>query len=126
MASYDTGSEEFSKMQEEALRRLEEMRRRSRTVVGNSEAPSSEAPREADSRASAERAFSSSENNNEQHLHNNLNGNNHMQLSEIIKSVLGDGIKLDTDRILILALLFMLYKNKADIKLLAALAYLMF
>lgn len=124
MASYDTGSAEFSKMQEEALKRLEEMRRRSRTVVGNREETNSDRSRTENSQEKAEQA--ASQINNGGNIHNNEQGNNKMQLSDIIKSVLGDGIKLDTDRILILALLFMLYKNKADIKLLVALAYLMF
>lgn len=124
MASYDTGSAEFSKMQEEALKRLEEMRRRSRTVVGNREETNSDRSRAENSQEKAEQA--ASQINNGGNIHNNEQGNNKMQLSDIIKSVLGDGIKLDTDRILILALLFMLYKNKADIKLLVALAYLMF
>lgn len=126
MASFNPGSEEFSKMQEEALRRLEEMRRRSRSVVGNTEEPADETSNDTVSQASAEQSFSYANNKNEQRLHNNFHSNNHTQLSDIIRSVFGDGIKLDTDRILILALLFMLYKNKADIKLLAALAYLMF
>lgn len=124
MASYDTGSAEFSKMQEEALKRLEEMRRRSRTVVGNSEEHNSDRSRAVNSQEKAEQAASQISSGG--NIHNNEQGNNKMQLSDIIKSVLGDGIKLDTDRILILALLFMLYKNKADIKLLVALAYLMF
>ena len=124
MASFNPESEEFSKMQEEALKRLEEMRRRSRTVVGNTEEPSQEAESgSSDQQSSGE---STSKDSGGGNLHNNQQRNSKMQLSDILKSILGDGIKLDTDRILILALLSMLYKNKADIKLLAALAYLMF
>lgn len=124
MASFNPDSEEFSKMQEEALRRLEEMRRRSRTVVGNTEEPGHSAESENRNHESPEQSASSAADNG--NIHNNQQGRGRMQLSDILKSILGDGIKLDTDRILILALLFMLYKNKADIKLLAALAYLMF
>lgn len=45
--------------------------------------------------------------------------------SDIIKSILGDGIKLDSEKLLILMMLYVLYKNKADAKLLLALGYLL-
>ena len=51
--------------------------------------------------------------------------NTGFSVSEIFKSLLGEAGKLDTDSLLILLMLFTLYKNKADIKLLVALGYIL-
>lgn len=51
--------------------------------------------------------------------------NTGFSVSEIFKSILGEAGKLDTDSLLILLMLFTLYKNKADIKLLVALGYIL-
>ncbi|MCC8196331.1 MAG: hypothetical protein LIO49_05950 [Ruminococcus sp.] len=98
---------EFSRMQQEALERMREMQRRSRTVVNPPPEPTPEPPPTPPS-APPRPAFQP-----------NLNVNN------LFQNILGDGLKLDSEKALILMMLFMLYKNKADIKLLIALGYLL-
>ena len=51
--------------------------------------------------------------------------NTGFSVSEIFKSLLGEAGKLDTDSLLILLMLFTLYKNKADINMLVALGYIL-
>ncbi len=97
MASY---SGDFNTMQEEALARLREMQKRSRTAVNKSEpAPQHQ--------------------QNEKHQPEPRRNN-----TDPLKSLLGD-FKIDSEKALILLMLFVLYKNKADIKLLLALGYLL-
>ena len=118
MASYDPNSEAFGKMQEEALRRLREMQRRSRSIVGASQPgsqPEANAPPQRPAQPQAIRP----------NVHSGSQPENANPLGDIIKSILGDGLKLDSDRVIIMLLLFVLYKNGADIKLLIALGYLM-
>lgn len=114
MASYDPNSEAFGKMQEEALRRLREMQRRSRSIVGASQ-PEANAPPQKPAQPQAIRP----------NVHSGSQPESANPLGDIIKSILGDGLKLDSDRVIIMLLLFVLYKNGADIKLLIALGYLM-
>lgn len=107
-------------MQEEALKRLREMQRRSKIMVDN--------PHHAE-----QGGFETADQNTQAStLAMNQSGarpkpgseSSPRQIQDIIKSILGEGVKLDSDRLLILLMLFVLYKNKADIKLLAALGYL--
>ncbi|SFD06802.1 hypothetical protein [Ruminococcus albus] len=86
MASSDSN---FSKMQEDALRRVLEMQQRSKEAVASQE-EKPEHPAHADN----------------------------------ISSIL-DGIKIDEEKALIAMLIFILYKQGADIKLLMGLAYLL-
>ena len=86
MASSDS---KFSKMQEDAMRRVLEMQQRSKEAVSAQE-EKSETPAPADD----------------------------------IASFLG-GIKIDEEKALIAMLIFILYKQGADIKLLMGLAYLL-
>lgn len=120
MAYSDGSSEDFTKMQEEALKRLREMQRRSKIMVDN--------PHHA-----GQGGFETEDQNTQASaLAMNQSGarpkpgseSSPRQIQDIIKSILGEGVKLDSDRLLILLMLFVLYKNKADIKLLAALGYL--
>ncbi|MCD7847869.1 MAG: hypothetical protein LUG49_07605 [Oscillospiraceae bacterium] len=90
---------DFSRMQQEALDRMREMQRRSRTVVNPPPTPPPAPPQPA--------------------FQPNLNVNN------LFQNILGDGLKLDSEKALILMMLFVLYKNKADVKLLIALGYLL-
>lgn len=99
MASY---SGDFNTMQEEALARLREMQKRSRTAVNKSEP----APQHQHQQ-------------NEKHQPEPRRNN-----TDPLKSLLGD-FKIDSEKALILLMLFVLYKNKADIKLLLALGYLL-
>ncbi len=99
-------------MQQEALDRMREMQRRSRTVINPPPpAPAPEPPLPNPPPANnppSRPAFQPS-----------LNVNN------LFQNILGDGLKLDSEKALILMMLFVLYKNKADIKLLVALGYLL-
>lgn len=86
MASSDSN---FSKMQEDAMRRVLEMQQRSRDAVGPNEEKS--------------------------------------ERSEPAGDIAGllSGIKIDEEKALIAMLIFILYKQGADIKLLMGLAYLL-
>ena len=99
-------------MQQEALDRMREMQRRSRTVINPpppEPAPEPPLPNPPPANNPPSRpAFQP-----------NLNVNN------LFQNILGDGLKLDSEKALILMMLFVLYKNKADIKLLLALGYLL-
>ena len=86
MASSDSN---FSKMQEDAMRRVLEMQQRSRDVVVPNEEKSEKSEPIGD-----------------------------------IEGLLG-GIKIDEEKALIAMLIFILYKQGADIKLLMGLAYLL-
>ena len=97
MASYNG---DFNRMQEEALNRLREMQRRSRTAVYQPKPPQSEPkPQPQPKPQSPPRP-------------------------DALKSLFGD-IKIDSEKALILLMLFVLYKNNADLKLLLALGYLL-
>ena len=116
MASYNG---DFNRMQEEALNRLREMQKRSRTAVNQPRPqPPPPPPPEHDP-----------PNHNRDHGHTQ----SHPQSSpsqvktpaqDVLKSILGD-VKIDSEKALILLMLFVLYKNKADMKLLLALGYLL-
>ncbi|MCD8107234.1 MAG: hypothetical protein LUE20_04635 [Oscillospiraceae bacterium] len=99
---------EFSKMQQEALDRMREMQRRSRTVVNSP--PSPEPPPAPVSPPSPPI---------------NQPSRPTLDVNNLFKNILGDGLKLDSEKALILMMLFVLYKNKADVKLLIALGYLL-
>ena len=113
MASYN---QDFNRMQEEALRRMREMQSRSRTAVNRPHPPPPPHPEPQPP---------------QQHQHPNHNQKQHHDQNkpasqppaDILKSLLGD-IKIDSEKALILLMLFVLYKNKADMKLLLALGYL--
>ncbi len=139
-ANNSTSPEEFNKMQEEALERLREMQKRSRSMVAQPGA-------ESHNLGHGNRSASNNNNSSRQGMGNpnrGSQGGSHPQehsgvsqpagqqylnagfsVSEIFKSILGEAGKLDTDSLLILLMLFTLYKNKADIKLLVALGYIL-
>lgn len=102
MASYN---QDFNIMQEEALRRMREMQSRSRTAVNRPPPPRPEP-----------------EPPPQQH-HQNHNHPEPAPKADVLKALLGD-IKIDSEKALILLMLFVLYKNNADLKLLLALGYL--
>lgn len=95
-------------MQEEALRRMREMQKRSRTAVNSPEQPKSNPPHESQSPPKQPQAQNPRP----------------PQGADIIASLLGD-VKPDPEKLMILLMLFVLYKNKADMKLILALAYLL-
>ena len=98
MASYNG---DFNRMQEEALNRLREMQRRSRTAVNQ---PKQSQP---DPKPQPQQPKSQSP-----------------PRPDALKSLFGD-VKIDSEKALILLMLFVLYKNNADLKLLLALGYLL-
>lgn len=111
MASYERN---FNQMQEEALARLREMQSRSRTAVnrpGQQQHPQHHDP------------LPHNHHSHEPHHETNRPPQS-ASTQDIIKSLLGD-VKIDSEKALILLMLFVLYKNKADAKLLLALGYLL-
>ncbi len=136
-------------MQEEALERLREMQKRSRSMVAQPNAEAQNPGRGSHSAdGSGQRAPGSDGGQRAQGSGGNQGGSRPQQnsraaptagqpfpggnlispgfsVSEIFKSILGEAGKLDTDSLLILLMLFTLYKNKADIKLLVALGYIL-
>lgn len=101
----------FTTMQEEAIRRVREMQRRSRSIVGAS--PNSEpAPPKAE------------ETPRTQNAHSPQKPSEQFALSGLLGGNLGD-IKIDEEKALIGLLIYILYKQGADIKLLLALGYLL-
>ena len=110
MASYNG---DFGKMQEEALARLREMQKRSRTAInrpGAQPKPMPPQPPQNRENRGADQAASPIA--------------NQPQRPDILKNLFGE-ITADPEKVLILLMLFVLYKNKADIKLLLALGYLL-
>ena len=96
MASYN--GQDFGAMQQEAMARLREMQSRSKSLTNQ---PKSNSPSQSSIPPMPKKA------------------------PDIFSQILGDGVKLDSEKIIILLMLFVLYKNKADIKLLIALGYLL-
>lgn len=102
----------FTTMQEEAIRRVREMQRRSRSIVGAS--PNNEpAPPKAEETPRTQNVHSPQKAPQSSSLLSGLLGGN-----------LGD-IKIDEEKALIGLLIYILYKQGADIKLLLALGYLL-
>lgn len=95
MASYN--GQDFSAMQQEAMVRLREMHSRSKSLTN--QPPTEHQPKPLPPVPK--------------------------RTPDIFSQILGDGVKLDSEKIIILLMLFVLYKNKADIKLLLALGYLL-
>ena len=111
MASY---SGDFNKMQEEALARLRDMQKRSRTAVNRPQqekSASEKAPDPQPKKESFETRRQSAESSRQ-------------RPPDIFGSLFSD-MKIDSEKALILLMLFVLYKNKADVKLLLALGYLL-
>lgn len=102
----------FTTMQEEAIRRVREMQRRSRSIVGAS-SNSEPAPPNAEETPHTQNAHSPQKAPQSSSLLSGLLGGN-----------LGD-IKIDEEKALIGLLIYILYKQGADIKLLLALGYLL-
>ena len=96
----------FSAMQQEAIRRVTEMQRAARARVGREEQPS-----QADAETQPDGMEQSVD-------HQHSNGSTGL-LSELL------GGKLDEEKALIGLLIYILYKNGADVKLLLALGYLL-
>lgn len=87
----DYSDSRFSKMQEDAIRRVQEMQRRSREAVGTEEAQ---------------------------------DANPSSPATASLGKVIGD-LHIDEEKALIAFLIYILYKQEADIKLMLGLAYLL-
>ena len=96
----------FTTMQEEAIRRVREMQRRSRSIVGSEEQPLPPAEENDDHKAIKSSPKSSS------------------PLGSLLGGGLGN-IKIDEEKALIGLLIYILYKQGADVKLLLGLGYLL-
>ena len=97
---------DFNAMQEEALRRMREMQKRSRTAVSPNTERASLHPETRETPKKAGEPGPSREQR------------------DPIGTLLGD-FKIDPEKAMILLMLLILYRNKADMKLLLALGYLL-
>ena len=111
MASYN---QDFNRMQEEALRRMREMQSRSRTAVNRPSPPHEPAPPP---------SHGGGQHQHRHQVQQDMGQHTNSNTTDVLKSILGD-VKIDSEKALILLMLFVLYKNKADLKLLLALGYL--
>ncbi len=101
MADY---SGDFGKMQEEALARMRQMQKRSKTAVSPPPQPAGKPPENKKPPEPPRQDIP--------------------PRTDILGSLFGD-IKIDAEKAMILLMMFVLYKNGADIKLLLALGYLL-
>ncbi len=110
MAYYDEKG--FSKMQLDALERMRDMQKRSKSLVFE---PPKHAPQNDSQPTRQPHPLPA----------NNRNGAKPLNCTSTnpLGALLGNNI--DTEKLLILILLFILYKNNADIKLILALGYLL-
>lgn len=116
LASYN---DDFNRMQEEAMSRLREMQKRSRTAVNQPRPQPQPQPVPKPSPPPSPPPPPPQINNAQR-----PQPQNSAPKPDIFKNILGD-IKIDSEKALILLMLFVLYKNKADMKLLLALGYLL-
>lgn len=117
MASYDEAS--FDRMRQEAVARAREMQRRAQIPVNFSSAGrDSERRPEAPSGHSAPPPPPPSPPSNTTPQKNSGIGG-------ILSSILGNDTKIDEEKALIGMLIYILYKNGADVKLMLALGYLL-
>lgn len=108
-------------MQEEAIRRVREMQRRSRSIVGAEDTPTFQPPPTQSQTQSrpAQPSQSSQPQSKPASLLGGLLGGKDGTLFDI------GGVKIDEEKALIGMLIYILYKQGADIKLLLALGYLL-
>ncbi|MGN1114010.1 MAG: hypothetical protein ACI4RC_02675 [Oscillospiraceae bacterium] len=97
-------SKDFTTMQQQAIERVQEMQKRSKSIVGGGE--TAEVPQKIN------------EPNNKQMPHK-ANKKKNGELFNL------GGIKIDEEKALIALMIYILYKNGADIKLLLGLGYLL-
>lgn len=113
MAYYDESG--FSRMQREALERMRDMQKRSKSLVFEPPKPSPAKEPE----AKCEQAPMPPK----QSCHHAIPQN--CSPADTLNTLFGGNGNIDTEKLLILILLFILYKNNADIKLILALGYLL-
>lgn len=111
----------FNAMQEEAIKRVREMQKRSRSIVEDSppEKNSPEKIHETSNENNTPNKTQSAQPNVGSLLTGLLGGQNNGELFNI------HGIKIDEEKALIGMLIYILYKQGADVKLLLGLGYLL-
>lgn len=115
MAYYD--EQGFSQMQLDALARMREMQKRSKTLI--QEPPPFEEP---NTKTISEIHINSKPQRQPTQTHN---VNHHQSNINPLAGIFGGVSGIDPEKLLIVIMLYILYKNKADIKLLIALGYLL-
>lgn len=115
LAYYDEPS--FSQMQLDALARMRQMQQRSKSLV--QESPTSETH---DKKPIAAIHTDTRPHHKETPLHHAGKSQNGFNL---LTNLFGSASGIDPEKLLIILMLYILYKNKADIKLLIALGYLL-
>lgn len=118
MASSD---KEFNAMQEEAIRRVREMHRRSQSMVGS---PAQDSRGQAQENPSAVPSGNAPAENRSDGSVKRSNPTSGGLLGSLLGGNLGS-IKIDEEKALIGLLIYILYKQGADVKLLLGLGYLL-
>ena len=114
MASYNDDS--FSRMQQEAIARVREMQRRAQGITQEQAPPSFQSsPPPTPSFAAPPPVQPASESSEKA---------GQTQLGGLLSSILGN-VKIDEEKALIGMLIYVLYKNGGDVKLMLALGYLL-
>ncbi len=96
-------SKSFNSMQEEAIKRVQEMQRRSKNLVGEQ----------------------NEQIHSQHHDNSSKSGGNSQKNQKTIAGFNIGNIKIDEEKALIALMIYILYKNGADIKLLLGLGYLL-
>lgn len=106
LASYD--GTDFDRMRQEAVARAREMQRRAQGLVGGQsvQQPEQRQP-------------------SPPHEERSADTQQHTPVGGILSSLLGSDSKIDEEKALIGMLIYILYKNGADVKLMLALGYLL-
>lgn len=112
MASYNATSQEFNKMQQEALARVREMQKRSQTYVEPEPPPQSPPPTAHKPETSGLSGLSG------------LFSSQGQTAKDLVGKLLKD-IHIDEEKAIIALLIYVLYKNGGDVKLMLALGYLL-
>ncbi len=107
MASYDDG---FDRMQREAIARAREMQRRAQVLPHQPAPETAKEPQKQETHSAAQ--FTQKD-----HEHSPPGG--------LLGGLLGSDFKIDEEKALIGMLIYILYKNGADVKLMLALGYLL-
>lgn len=119
MAYYN--SKDFDTMQQEAIRRVQEMQQRSRSIVNNEQESKDENSTPPPQQSDPGTQKRSHPNSSLQGLLGNILGG-----SNSSKELFNIGnIKIDEEKALIAMMIYILYKNGSDIKLLLGLGYLL-
>lgn len=117
MAYYD--EQGFSQMQRDALERMRDMQRRSKSLVFESPLQSEPTKEDPSPKNVTENSFCEAK---PEHCPTHCS---QPKKNDLMSSLFSGGSGIDSEKLLILLILFVLYKNKADIKLLIALGYLL-